>query len=206
MYAAEKAPRILMKLRRRSVLRNRPLSLSGRPGSWAHGRGRWTCRGMPPCRPPAVRSGIIVVGSQHARSRAQVRYAVEQGMPAAILEPGRPVGELVNLVTRNRWTILVTPQAPSGDPLQVAACCGSMIREILNRTTPDALVVFGGDTALAITDALGCSVAYPYGELLPGVPVSKIGDDRSYTLVTKAGGFAGEQVIEQILERLEGDR
>jgi uncharacterized protein YgbK (DUF1537 family) len=155
---------------------------------------------------PRARSGIIVCGSRHPRSRAQIRYASARGVPALVLDPDGAIESLLERIDKQPWTILVTPDEACGEPLQLAARCGAIVRTVLDRAPRDALVVFGGDTALAIMSALGYNTAYPYGELLPGVAAAKIGDETTYTLVTKAGGFAGDDVIEQILTRLEGDR
>jgi uncharacterized protein YgbK (DUF1537 family) len=64
----------------------------------------------------------------------------------------------------------------------------------------DALVVFGGDTAFSALQSLGCAEVYPIGEILPGVPVSRMGAP-PYHLITKAGGFGPPDILDRI-ERL----
>ncbi len=61
----------------------------------------------------------------------------------------------------------------------------------------DAVAVFGGDTAFAILQASSGPPLHPLGEVLPGVPLSRIGAAGSGRhnrglerfLITKAGGF-----------------
>jgi len=60
--------------------------------------------------------------------------------------------------------------------------------------------VFGGDTALALWNALGITELRPLGEVLPGVVVSVSADEKRI-FVTKAGGFGGPSLIAEILER-----
>jgi uncharacterized protein YgbK (DUF1537 family) len=56
----------------------------------------------------------------------------------------------------------------------------------------DALVVFGGDTAFGIHKALGGQPFEVWGEVLPGVPLSRSGD---LFWITKAGGFGAADVL-----------
>ena len=59
----------------------------------------------------------------------------------------------------------------------------------------DTLVVFGGDTAFAILEAIGWTELTPLCEIAPGVPVSRMGD---LQLITKAGGFGPVDVLAQV--------
>jgi uncharacterized protein YgbK (DUF1537 family) len=65
----------------------------------------------------------------------------------------------------------------------------------LESRAPDApgavgFVCTGGDTALALVRALGARAIWPEGEVLPGVPWSRIeGPPKAMLLVSKAGGF-----------------
>lgn len=95
---------------------------------------------------------LVVVGSRHPVARAQA--ASLQGHP----------GCRVHLL----------PTGLAGDPLDVAARCGQDVRRMLDERPAGTLIVVGGDTAAAILKALGCRVIRPNGELLPGVPVSRM--------------------------------
>jgi uncharacterized protein YgbK (DUF1537 family) len=129
---------------------------------------------------PRAAGGLIVLGSRHPVSVAQVLRAEAAGLPG--------------------WSIHRTPAAMRGDPLQVAADCGAAVRAALDRSPAEALVVFGGDTAAAILEALECRVAHPCGELVPGVPVSRVEAlGRSFVLVTKAGGFGDDETLLRIV-------
>jgi uncharacterized protein YgbK (DUF1537 family) len=76
----------------------------------------------------------------------------------------------------------------------------------------DALIVFGGDTAYTIVDALGNPALQMIGEVVEGIPVCKIeaaelgstlgARDRDLYLVTKAGSFGQPEVLSDIRELL----
>jgi len=68
----------------------------------------------------------------------------------------------------------------------------------------DAVAIFGGDTAYALVRALGVHELTPVGEVLPGVPVSGIYFEMEWLpVITKAGGFGGEDLIKSVMERMK---
>lgn len=127
---------------------------------------------------PRIRTGLCATGSRQPASRP-------------------PGTEFPN------WTVLRTPDQPSGPPLEVAARFAARVREAIVHGQPEALAIFGGDTAAAVLNALHCREAHPLGELMPGVPVAEIvAMGRRFTLVTKAGGFGDEHSLNRIVELL----
>jgi uncharacterized protein YgbK (DUF1537 family) len=153
---------------------------------------------QPDCIP---RSGLIIAGSRHPQSRLQIREAERRGLP--VFGTGDDPERIASAVQKRGWAIVATSDCVCADPSSVAVECGNAVRQIAAHAHPEALVIFGGETASAVLDALECMLAYPIRELLPGVPVSRLSDNRSTVLVTKAGGFGDKDVIEQILKRLE---
>jgi uncharacterized protein YgbK (DUF1537 family) len=138
---------------------------------------------------PLVTRAVVVNGSRHERSEQQVQFARERGWP--ILSPQ----ELLSNPLRPEWTILDV-DAPANR-------LGVIVRDVLRTMRLDCLVVFGGDTTYSILRSLGASTVIPVCELLPGIPVSRVGH---LQLVTKAGGFGPVDVLPQIRERLSGGR
>ena len=150
-----------------------------------------------------VRRTLAVSGSLHPASRAQVQEASKTGLRT--LYPGRqPDREAVAALARHDWAVLATP----GDcPPGVSARLGALVREALAVEPVDCLVIFGGDTALAVLSSLGVNTVESAGELLPGIPVSIASHaGRPLLLVTKAGGFGGENTLLEIKESLERKR
>lgn len=153
---------------------------------------------------PVANSGLIVAGSLHPKSRAQVAYAAQRGIPP--FTPASDVAVISRALRERQWAILATSDQVCSEPLQVAADIGRAVHAIASRARFDAVVIFGGDTASAVVAALGCTTVRPIQELLTGAPVSMPCNGCSHILVTKAGGFGQEDVIEQIIMKLEGRR
>lgn len=160
-------------------------------------------RAEPP-RMPCVRRVLVVNGSLNDISLQQTQYAGEHGFmsftddgtASAVKEPG--------------WVILQCAASTVG-AADFARRLSQSVRDLLMRQMFDAVVVFGGDTAYAIVEALGHPDLRPIGEVLEGVPVSAIdrhsagldGDGILY-LISKAGGFGPVDVLRLIQKKLAG--
>jgi uncharacterized protein YgbK (DUF1537 family) len=134
---------------------------------------------------PEVTTCLLVNGSLHETSTRQMALAEADCCDES-------------------WRIL--PRAPGAGlaPLEVAAATGIAVRQVVDSTSPRALMVFGGDTAFAILQALGCSALEPIGEVLRGVPVSRV-VGRDLIMITKAGGFGSESLVLQIRRILDAN-
>jgi uncharacterized protein YgbK (DUF1537 family) len=164
-------------------------------------------RRKPPEMPRIVRC-LVVNGSRHQAAAAQVNHAVEQDWPMLDVDddPGCSAA--------HDWVLLQSPGSSSKSGLKYAAQLGQNIRTMIMRACFDGMVVFGGDTAFEILDALGVFSMRSIGEALPGVPVTKIDAaampsdhgprDHDFYLVTKAGGFGSADLLTRIRRRLSG--
>lgn len=121
---------------------------------------------------PRIRSCLIVNGSQHERSREQVRRIDAGG----------------------GWRLFERPIASGSAPLDVARDTGAMVARLIHDEAPDAVMIFGGDTAYAILAALGRPALRPVAEIVPGVPISSV-EGHALHLITKAGGFGDVDLI-----------
>ena len=92
------------------------------------------------------------------------------------------------------WRILRVPTPAGMHPLEIAAATGRLVRQCLSETDAYAVMAFGGDTAFGILKALGCPPLEPVGEVIAGVPVSRV-VGRDLYFITKAGGFGDELLI-----------
>ncbi len=93
-----------------------------------------------------------------------------------------------------------------GDAQQVAADMAGNAIDAVRRTHAQALVVTGGDTAIAILTATGNPALQVLGDLMPGIPYARIRvDGVPLWLVTKAGGFGGRDTFRQIAHRLRAE-
>ena len=71
----------------------------------------------------------------------------------------------------------------------------------LESATPAGLLLTGGETARAVCQTLGCTRLWLGGEVEPGIPWSRMVDGRlpGMRVVTKAGGFGGEESLVRAL-------
>ncbi len=120
--------------------------------------------------PPAGR-WLVVCGSRHPVSRAQAQAAAELG-----------------------FDVITTPLEDS--PLGAAEA--QWFATAAADTQARAMMIFGGDTVLAVCRKLGIESLTPLGEVLPGVAVSRSG---SRVFVTKAGGYGEPDLVERVVER-----
>jgi uncharacterized protein YgbK (DUF1537 family) len=87
--------------------------------------------------------------------------------------------------------------------LRIAENTATFLSGVLAQTRFELLMVFGGDTLAAIARAMGWRGLLPRRELLPGVILSEAADgEKKMWLITKAGGFGPEDVLQQIKDQL----
>jgi len=148
-------------------------------------------RGAPPSL-PRVRTCLVISGSRHERSAIQMRHAETAG-----------------------WRIIGREHPPGSDPSRVAEENGKYVVEQAASENPDAVFVIGGDTAFAVAAALGRPPMLSIGEVVPGVPVTRIEAagiqtflperTRDLLLITKAGGFGDPDLFHRVRRQLETD-
>jgi uncharacterized protein YgbK (DUF1537 family) len=177
-----------------------------------------------PGRPsePDKRPVLIISGSRHPVSLAQVRAALDAGIPALAVEgnrlllPGWLEGEeAASIVSRcgellhaRGCCILGTrlslgfegetdkvPQgtSPGTSPGPgVAGFLGKLTGPILKLAGPAHLAVFGGDTLLGILEALGCRLLRPLREIRPGVVLARAESPGENFSIAAKSGAFGE--------------
>jgi len=134
-------------------------------------------RSAPPPLPP-VRSCLIINGSLHQQSASQTRFAEAHGC------------------TSPAWRILHKSYSSGTTSSDVARRNSEYVVEQMSASAPDAIFVIGGDTAFAVITALGLPTLSPIGEVLPGIPISRIdGAQHDLLLITKAGGFGATDAL-----------
>jgi len=139
---------------------------------------------------PRIRRCLIVNGSRHEVSAGQIASAESEGCASSSADAA--------------WRILRPPAEAGMSPVEIACATGGMVRECLAESQFDAVMVFGGDTAFGILKALGCPPLEPLGEVITGVPVSRV-MERNLYFITKAGGFGDEPLIASAKHLLHGN-
>ena len=126
-----------------------------------------------------IRRCLVVNGSLHSISLAQIAAAEERG------------------ILDENWKLLNEPVEGSGS--ERALRVGECVKRILSFERFEAMLVFGGDTALGIHRALGSHSFEAVGEIAPGVAVSS---SAGLLWITKAGGFGPPDILARIRNRL----
>ena len=161
----------------------------------------------PSARLPSVRGRIlVVVGSRAQQSAEQVCRLLQVAGAERFPAPDGIVA--VDAAARSRAELLViqaTAHASDreSDAVAVASRLAEGTATLLGRGGIGALIVTGGDTAVAILQRLGQCTLRVIGTLLPGIPFSRIaGPGGELLFVTKAGGFGAPETFHTIASRL----
>ena len=160
----------------RSILALQAPSLAAGPASFAGALAG--VLPLPRARPatlPRIARYLVVNGSRHPASHAQIAQ-----------------------FSFDERCVLHHHSSSASGPSR-ATEVGQQVYATLASSRFDAIVVFGGDTAFGIHRALGSQPFEAYGEVVPGIPISRSGD---LFWITKAGGFGGPGVLCDIRKRL----
>jgi D-threonate/D-erythronate kinase len=172
----------------RAIAADQPLPLAAGPAALAGALAECLClpRSASPEPGPRLGACLLVNGSLHPASAAQVDYALAHGW-LSVQPAGAP-----GVLAKGRGCVLDTGSAVAGEGLVRAAAVGEAVRDILDGSPGATLMVCGGDTAFAIHRALGAPDFAPLREVLPGVPLARCA---GRTWITKAGGFGLPPIV-----------
>ncbi len=132
---------------------------------------------------PQPRLSVIVAGTAHPVTRKQIANAVRHGLGSVANGP-----------------VLLDPVPTAKNAEETVA---ALMEEVpkLSVHPGTGLMVIGGDTLSAILAASGAQSMECFGEVGPGLPVSRIlgGQFDGVDIVTKSGGFGDEALIERMI-------
>ncbi|OYV67263.1 MAG: hypothetical protein B7Z59_04810 [Acidiphilium sp. 37-67-22] len=157
----------------------------------------------PPLIVPRPGLRLVIIGSNHCVTRGQVA-AVPAAAAARI-----PLGEdaeraaLRIAASLEHGNCIVTPGLPDGLAADAAAAAiEARLRATLPRLAkPAEIVVIGGETLNAVCKAVGADALHPGGEIVSGVPVSRMigGAWDGTTLISRSGAFGGPDFLARLL-------
>lgn len=187
----------------------------GLPANWDIGprQGDWTGEEGP---------GVVLAGSCSVATRGQVA-AYAALAPTREIAPGEVMSGALDIDELADW-VLAQDAPPllhsSSAPEQVRAEQKRYGREALANAIESTfarlaialeargirrIVVAGGETSGAVTEALGASILRIGPRIAAGVPALRI-DGRPTVLALKSGNFGGPDFFSEALEALEGRR
>lgn len=167
--------------------------------------------GSPPRRGGGVTGVLLVVGTPHAATRAQMTHVLEDGAELVVIgTTGRsPVGTAAAALRAGRRVVLtcevpgvVEPDSPQAVALGVDLA--QAVADVLDAAPSAGLVLTGGATALAVATALRAGELRLLSEVTAGLPQGEmVVGDRRIPVVTKSGGFGAQDALCHAAEALE---
>jgi uncharacterized protein YgbK (DUF1537 family) len=152
---------------------------------------------------------LILIGSQHSVSRAQ-HEAIEAHRPGMVTglastERGTletAIAKVAEAIAWNTSSVLAMdlPAGAADAARQVLDATFELITTRMSR--PGCLFVTGGETLFGLLRALDATSLLATGELMPGVPLSRIAGGRWHDLqvISKSGGFGAPDLLIRLAE------
>lgn len=149
--------------------------------------------------PRPVERILMVVGSRDPITLAQVAALRAQG---GVDWHGAPNGVMDALGSLGQVTVVqATPGTPAATGNDVADALAESVHPALTAQA-DAIFLTGGATAEAVLRRMALDVLQLEGEVLPGVPLARAGNQ---AMILKSGGFGNEETLVQLVRILRAD-
>ncbi len=148
------------------------------------------------CPPPGA--WLILAGSRHPSTRAQIAALEAAGVTGARL---RPVGEpdldsVIAALRRGEPAFMASPDGPAGASREIAAMLADLALRAMAAAAPATVAVTGGDTAHALMRAWGAARLDLVGAPARGLALGRLvaTDGSTLPILTKAGGFGSPEL------------
>jgi uncharacterized protein YgbK (DUF1537 family) len=183
---------------------DRPILWCGTAGlarSWRHKKGA--------IAPPRGRGVLVIVGSDHPVTTAQVQTLAADS--AVLLHPTTPdecqtaSAVVAEELANGRTVVVRLRRLPKDDGRQRLA--ESVARLVAGVPRPDVFIASGGDTLMALLQAVGATHVLVEGEVAPGLPRARVcggaWDGRPF--VSKSGGFGERETLRDLVRTIRGE-
>ena len=142
---------------------------------------------------------MLAVGSRDPITAKQIATLLAVNKGAAIVEA--PGGNVPASHASNSLTIFACKGDMTEPPALVATRFARSVAAEAARTNPSTMLLTGGDTALAVLQALGVRTLDIRGEAAAGLPWFEVAsaDGGTITVVSKSGGFGTEDILAKVL-------
>jgi uncharacterized protein YgbK (DUF1537 family) len=162
----------------------------------------------PPRAVPRTKRWLIVAGSTHPATRAQIQALADAATTGCWIDGVREPdsGPLLKALAQGRPAFIATSPPSDGAEAErwgeMAAALAATAAEIVARAEPDVIAATGGDTAWALLEALGASRLEVTGAPLSGLAIGTLvtHDGSALSLLTKAGGFGAPDLFLSLLK------
>ena len=178
---------------------------------------------LPGSEPQAARLPLFfMVGSANPVSRAQAERVGGHGGVASVFlnmdamlhdaaaEEGRLAADILERLAQGRHTMFCstapgTRVAPEHS-VAVSALCGRVACRVLRAAQAGLLFAAGGETAARCLGELACTQLAVEGAVSMGIPYARMqnGLCAGLPLITKAGGFGGENLLLELCAKYGG--
>src|ERR687898_1859929 len=170
------------------------------------------CAGDTGLQRARVRPVLVVVGSLSGVAREQVRRLVgEYGEVDVTVETGgagaleKTVAAVRDALAGRECAVVHSPEERSASSESVLGSLAEVVALLSERGLFEGLVLTGGATAVGVARRLGASGIRLDGEVETGVPMGTLIGPRPYPVVTKAGGFGGQDTLVGAVKALSGE-
>jgi uncharacterized protein YgbK (DUF1537 family) len=154
--------------------------------------------GEPAPRPFALSERtLLAIGSHDPLTLTQIEH-----LDRGIGRHPAPLGKYDDAITT--LPALLQSTGPfNGPDVAISRRFAEAVVRAVEGLQPDTLVLSGGDTALAVLDALGVAIVFPQGEAAPGLPWFLIERPNrpSIRCIVKSGGFGGPDTLANLLPK-----
>ena len=155
---------------------------------------------------PAGRAWLVVAGSRHPATRAQIAVLASGGATMLAVRAGAPLDPraAIDALGAGRPVVVASAEDDAGGPGAIAAALAAAGARIVGAVRPSLVCATGGETAHALVSALGAShlelAGAPASGLAVGqlIPTDSSGMPRLW-LLTKAGGFGPPDLLARLM-------
>lgn len=89
--------------------------------------------------------------------------------------------------------------------VRIADMLGRVVEHLVRAGVKSTMLLTGGDTLMGFMRYIGCDEIVPVCEMAPGTVLSQIDiDGRTYSIISKSGGFGEEKLIAELAEKIGG--
>lgn len=89
--------------------------------------------------------------------------------------------------------------------VRIADTLGRVVEHLVRAGVKSTMLLTGGDTLMGFMRHIGCDEIVPACEMAPGTVLSQVDiDGRTYSIISKSGGFGEEKLIAELAEKIGG--